>query len=236
MNIIRSIDFETTGLLPTDAVCEAAFVDVVRPDKITAAAPVALGTRWSSLIDPLRPIPPETSAIHHILDEDVKGAPGFEDAVDQMMAGPPVAFAAHGAAFEQQFFNTGNIPWLCTLKIARKIWFEAPSHSAQCLRYFLKMDVPRDMLPHRAAPDALIAAHIIMLAFAHGLTANDMSAITRAPSVLRTMPFGKHFGMRFDDVPGGYLDWCLKQSDLDEDVRHTAFVHLTRRREQGIRK
>ena len=70
--MIRVLDIETTGLDPAkDAICEIASVDMVKGGGVT--------NRMSTFVNPGRPIPPSASAIHHILDEDVKGAPAFRD-------------------------------------------------------------------------------------------------------------------------------------------------------------
>ena len=66
--MIRVIDIETTGIDPaTDAIIEIASVDMVRGGGITNA--------MDTLVRPGKPIPPGASAIHHIIDEDLKDAP-----------------------------------------------------------------------------------------------------------------------------------------------------------------
>ena len=75
--IIRVIDLETTGPAPPGhGVCEIGWQDVA----------LAESGRWevwgeggSILVNPGRPIPPVTQAIHHIRDEDVADAPGWHD-------------------------------------------------------------------------------------------------------------------------------------------------------------
>ena len=63
--LIRVIDIETTGIDPaTDAIIEIANVDMVRDGGITNA--------MDTLVRPGKLIPPGASAIHHIIDEDLK--------------------------------------------------------------------------------------------------------------------------------------------------------------------
>ena len=68
---IRVIDLETAGNGPHD-VCEIGWQDVERGDdgfwRLSE-------TRGSRLVNPGRPISPETMAVHHILDEQVSSAP-----------------------------------------------------------------------------------------------------------------------------------------------------------------
>lgn len=66
--VVRVIDIETTGTDPVaDAVIEVASVDVLADGTIT--------NRQSTLVRPGIPIPPEASAAHHLIDEDLAGAP-----------------------------------------------------------------------------------------------------------------------------------------------------------------
>ena len=87
---------------PAHGVCEIGWQDV------------ALGEdgRWelygeggSLLVNPGRPIPPVTQAIHHILDEHVADAPFWHDVARRVLDPWPrrLALAAHRADFEQQF-------------------------------------------------------------------------------------------------------------------------------------
>ena len=39
------------------------------------------------------------------------------------------------------------------------------------------------------------------------------------------MPFGKHKGMLFSEVPQDYLEW-LQGTELDEDMAYTVKTHL----------
>jgi hypothetical protein len=83
--IVRVIDFETTGL-PEDegsTVCEVGLIDV---DCRQPEFPVMAGSSWSSLINPIRPIPPEISAIHHIIDADVERMPYWDVAARALEA------------------------------------------------------------------------------------------------------------------------------------------------------
>jgi len=68
---VRVIDLETAGNGPHD-VCEIGWQDVTQgPD---GRWRVDEG-RGSRLVNPGRPITPETMAVHHIIDDDVAGAP-----------------------------------------------------------------------------------------------------------------------------------------------------------------
>ena len=66
--VVRVIDVETTGTDPKiDAIIEIASVDVLKDGTIA--------NRQSVLVRPPIPVPPESSAVHHLIDEDLAVAP-----------------------------------------------------------------------------------------------------------------------------------------------------------------
>lgn len=77
MHRIRVIDLETTGSRPpAHDVCEIGWQDVVLEDD---GRWLVTKERGAILVNPGRPIPPVTMAIHHIIDQDVAGAPFWRD-------------------------------------------------------------------------------------------------------------------------------------------------------------
>lgn len=147
--------------------------------------------------------------------------------------GAPDVFAAHNAKFEQEFFTDGpSARWICTLKVGRRLWPNSPSHSNQCLRYFLglELDDQLAMPPHRAAPDTYVTAHILAVAIRSGVPVADMVTWSNEPSLLPgAINFGKHRGTPWSDVDKGYLRWILDQRDMDEDKKFTAKYWLEKR-------
>lgn len=218
--LLRVIDFETTGMPPEAAVCEVGWCDlVIFPDgHATVAVPIGM------LVNPNRPMPPEARAIHHISDADLAGCPPIVTGFMALTKDGPDVFVAHNAKFEQEFFTGGETPWICTMKVARRIWPECPSHTNQCLRYWLGIEVDDAlaMPPHRAAPDAYVTAFILLAAIRHGTSIDDMIAWSSAPSLLPRVNFGKHRGQAWSELPGDYLHWLVTKSDMDEDTKFTA--------------
>jgi exodeoxyribonuclease X len=53
---------------------------------------------------------------------------------------------------------------------------------------------------------------------------------TELPAKLPYMPMGKHFKQPWSEVPAGYLNWCLQQADMREDVKYCAKEELDRRK------
>lgn len=228
--LIRVIDFETTGMPPEAAVCEVGWCDL----RIYAGSVRSeIGEPIGMFVNPNRPMPPEARAIHHISDNDVFGAPEIAIGFMALTKGPPDVFAAHNAKFEREFFSGGeSASWICTLKVGRRLWPECPSHSNQCLRYFLgiELDDQLAMPPHRAAPDAYVTAFILQRALATGATVAQMIEWSNQPSLLPgAINFGKHKGVTWAECDRSYLSWIVKQPDMDEDKRFTAQYWLDAR-------
>lgn len=218
--IIRCIDFETTGI-PTEA-DPHAIVEIGWCDLIDAE----IGQPEAVLCNPGRPIPHEAMAVHHITDDMVADAAG-----NVGLLGEPDYFAAHNADYERQFFDPG-VPYICTYKVALRLWPDAPSHSLQFLRYHLGLDADAEVAspPHRAGPDAYLCAVLmnrIMEVNRHRL--EDMVRWSAGPALLPRINFGKHKGAKWDEVPIDYLDWIVNKSDLDRDVKANAKHHLKAR-------
>src|SRR5581483_118551 len=114
--------------------------------------------------------------------------------------------------------------WICTWRCARHLWPDAPSHSNQTLRYWIKhLDFyanmeGRAMPPHKALPDAWVTAHVLM-EMLKVKTVEELVALTKAPILLKTVHFGKHRGEEWAKVPRDYLAWVCRTQDMDADVR-----------------
>lgn len=220
--LIRVVDTETSGLPTADdphAVVEVAYVDVENGE-------ITESNSW--LCDPGRPIDIRASAVHHLTDAMVAGKPPFRNYAEILREGSTDYFAAHNVKFDRQFFDREfpdwDTPWICSLKVARHIWPDSPSHANQALRYYLGLDLPQAiaaMAPHRALPDAYVTALVMVEALQHA-PLTRMLQWSNEPSLLRAVSFGKHKGMPWSEVPFDYLQWLLKQVELDEDVRFTA--------------
>lgn len=163
---IFTVDFETTGKDAAEAFAiEAA---LACPDD------GAYGFETFIALPDGVVIPPETSAIHHIIQEDIKGAPDWDTVVDSLWGAVSlggelepqgVVMVAHNAEYEKAAL-AGTIfdqcRWVCTFKCALVIWPEAPSHSNEALRYWLGMGSGRAMkqASHSALHDCKVTAGI----------------------------------------------------------------------------
>lgn len=235
-------DIETTGLDPAEGaeIIELGLVILNdgEPDAMTRAArPFALEAEHSVLVRPTRPIPAEMSAVHHIIDEDVRdgvaaaGALGLLELYDGYLV-------AHNAAFEQRFLDPSAArQWLCTFKAAKRLWEGLPKYSNQALRYSLglvrlpQFGWDRDQLnnAHRALPDARVTAGIVECV----LHQTDVATAVRwctEPEWMPRIGFGAHRGRLWADLPLDYLQWIDGQQNFNNvDAQYWARQELDRR-------
>ncbi len=238
--MIRVVDVETTGVdAAKDRVVEVAAVPVRLGPGSNENAPcfnAEIGEGASSLVYPAIPIPPTASAVHHLIDEDVESAPPLGRAINQILgpfwqADQQRIFVAHSARFDRSFLpplQEGS-QWICTYRCALHVWPEAPRHSNQTLRYWLKLPVSRDLPVHRALGDAVVTAHL----FARLLqerSLDDLLKLSTKAVLLKRLTFGKHKDRLWTEVPTDYIEWFISQKPDDPDERYTAKYELARRR------
>lgn len=224
---LRIIDIETTGTDPvTDAIVEITSVDLLADGTIT--------NQVSTLVRPGIPVPPEASAVHHLLAEDLAGAPPLMNAI-RLFRGAD-AYVAHNADFERSFLGPllGEATWVCTYKAALRIWPDFLAHSNQALRYRMGLISPfgidrHTLSPHRALSDAIVTAAVFMEIAKHA-TWPELVRWSNEPALYTRLPLGKHRGERFDAVPEDYLRWIVEgQNELREDVKASARYWLEKR-------
>lgn len=235
---IRVIDLETTGSRPpAHDVCEVGWQDVVLGED---GRWLVNEERGAMLVNPGRPIPPVTMAVHHIMDQDVAGAPFWRGAASLVLKpdGGALALAAHRATFEQRFCTpqlSGGARWICTWKCALRLWPGSPGFSNQVLRYWrMPEGLDRDTgLPvHRAMPDAYVTAHHLrdML---NAASIEQLLEWSDLPGLLPRVPTGADRGRGWDELDVETL-WRLA-SDRDEAVRYSAETEIRRREGGGAR-
>lgn len=156
------VDVETTGGSPAAGhrVTEVAAVCVEGG---------AIRERWSSLVNPERPIPSNITALTGISNAMVRGAPRFGEVASRLaeLLGGRV-FVAHNAGFDWRFVGSelercSSLalagPRLCTVQLARKLLPHLPSRSLGALidLYGLHSEAR-----HRALDDAVATARILL--------------------------------------------------------------------------
>ncbi|MEP6571962.1 MAG: 3'-5' exonuclease [Gemmatimonadota bacterium] len=181
------VDTETTGMRPgaADRITDIAVVVVHGPRRELV---------FESLVNPGCPIPSRIVGITGITDEMVRGAPGFHEVADQVLASlAGRVFVAHNVHFDWGFV-TAEVRRardlalegfrLCTVRLARKLVPHLPSRSLDSLSLYFNLENPAR---HRAAGDALATAELLQrligLAREQGArTLADLDALTARKS------------------------------------------------------
>lgn len=155
---IVAIDLETTGLSPLiDEIIELAAIKIT-PESLDV---------WDTLIDPQKPIPPETTEIHGITDQMVEGQPVIKEVFEPFLKfteGLPII--AHNAKFDigflvfsqhQNKIELKRNEVYCTVKASRKAFPHMESHRLGNLCE--KLDIKLEN-HHRATDDALACLYL----------------------------------------------------------------------------
>lgn len=113
------LDTETTGLsVDTDQVIELGMI-VFEFDPVQGTIHRVIDV-FDELEDPLRPIPPESTAVHHITDEMVKGKRIDDSKVEAIVKDASVVIA-HNASFDRPFVEKRwpvfeKKQWACSIR------------------------------------------------------------------------------------------------------------------------
>lgn len=216
---ILVLDTETAGLDPKDGVCEIAIIEV--DENLN---PVET---FSSLIDPEGPISPQASGVHGIVGEDVKDAPTLEEFFEIILQDrykhEDVIAVGHNVKFDLGFVGhcfKGEITPLCTLRLARHLYPDAPDHKLQTLRYAFGLESKGETDNHRALGDTLRCLNLLMrMSEDTGYSVPQLIELSVTPIKVQTMPFGKHKGLQLSELPYQYKKWLLDKAEIDDDLR-----------------
>lgn len=228
---LRVVDFETTGTAPPAEVVEVGTCDLVNVPPWTVGQPM-------SRLFGVDALTAETRAVHHIAPAEVAGLPKFDvrDLFAAAIEDGVLGMAAHHANFESQWLGKlpDGIHLICTYKCALRVWPDAPAHGNQFLRYWLEeqgLTAPDAGLcqpAHRAGPDAYATAWLLA-ALLDKASGKELVAWTKEPAALPRCTIGKERGKKWDQVDGGFLDWMLRQRDMDPDLKWNAKREIDRR-------
>ena len=225
-------DTETTGNdTSTDQAIQVALALVSIDD-------LNIYVSGSRLCKPTIPITPGASAIHHMIDEDVQDAPDLITVLKGIGAemkghGTPNAYVAHNAPFDSAMLPINRAPWLCSLRMSRKLYPDLSSHKNQFLRYAFRLPVPRDNKGHDAAEDVLTTSLLLQKMLKEVMASPDLPKTlegllewVNAPFLIEKCPMTKHKDKLWSQVVKEDPDYCVWMlgsdfKDLDADTRFT---------------
>jgi DNA polymerase III epsilon subunit-like protein len=193
------------------------------------------------LFKPPLPIKYGAMGVHHITNDAVEDKPPFQgsgmyDALNGLLA-QGFIIVAHNARFDVEMLRKEGMMidrYVDTLKLARKHVTPTDSHSLQALKYRLNLDqtLLDAATAHDAAGDVAVLYELFKYlrekvlqdgtvpASGEGEQALDEYFLKSCePSLLDVIGFGKHKGMKFEDVAKEHMDylwWLWNQPDRDQ--------------------
>jgi exodeoxyribonuclease X len=162
-------------------------------------------------------------AVHHILPQDLIGKPPYQSF---RLPSETCYLIGHNVDYDVQALArcgqaTQHLKAICTLALARALWPKLDSYNLSSLSYYISADLAqtRSQLKnaHNAKTDILLTAQLLEKIIAE-LNINSIEALYQHSQQARLpqyMPFGKHKGQALSDVPLDYVQWLLRQDQLD---------------------
>jgi DNA polymerase III epsilon subunit-like protein len=238
MKKIIFFDTETTGNTEKDVLCQIAY----KTENET----------FEALYNPKTKIPPEASAVHHITNKMVEEKPTFQESpeyqkIKTLFEDTDSIPVAHNANFDLMMFEKENVKptkYICTLRVARFLDEEGKieKYNLQYLRYLLEIEV--EATAHDALGDVLVLEKLFERLLKKVIEEENtdeqgaiekMIDISSRPSIMRVFNFGKHVGVKVEDVAKtdrGYLEWLLAQKKqsgtMEEDWIYTLEYFLNK--------
>ena len=166
-------------------------------------------------------------AVHHILEADIVDQPNFGTFT---LPTETVYIIGHNIDYDIRAIqtcgvDTQHIKAICTLALARLVWPDAEAHNISALIYMISKgsEKAREMLKgaHRADADIILTANILMH-IVHKLNIQTIEALFEASEdarIPRSINFGKLRGTAIIDLPSDYVQWLMRQEDLDPYLR-----------------
>lgn len=218
------LDLETTGTDPVrDRITEIA---VIRVENGRESA------RWSSLVDPGRPIPPFIQGLTGIRDHMVAEAPPFEQLLDTLLPLLDGAvLVAHNVRFDHGFLKNAlaragvepRLRTLCTVRLSRRL---EPQHNGHGLDAIMRRHALVSPHRHRAMGDVLVLqAWLQRMRELHG----EAALQAHAQALLQSPPSTPaHLSTELDALPEGPGVYLL-HGDGDVPLYIGKSVNLRRR-------
>ena len=232
-------DTETTGNKEEDKIIQLGIMIVHSKDKVEVYDEMCLADV---------PIQIEAMEVHNITPDVIENQPSFDE-----LQGAKKIFElnseenyliAHNISFDlgmlkkEGFENSYTL--LDTLRCAKHLLPDLPSHRLQYLRYSLKLyktegaeanKLDITIKAHDAIGDVLVMklllSQLVKLTQTQYPQENPMkklAQLTQTPVLIKTFKFGKHKDKEVAQVAkedSGYLKWMKNNMDLDEDMMFT---------------
>jgi len=188
------LDFETTGLSPADGARATEIAAVLVQDG-------EIVDKFQSLMNAGVAIPSFIQELTGITNRMIASAPPCTEVMREFAAFiGDVPLIAHNAAFDKKFLDAelgrigkkANQAMVCSMRIARRVYQNAPNHRLGTLVKFAH--IKTDGVFHRALADAEMTARLMLvmadeLRRTHGVPEVDFDLMRRLQSmVIRNFP------------------------------------------------
>lgn len=216
-----------------------------------AARRVGTDEVFATLVRPTKPIPPEASAIHHLVDADFADAPDRVDALRDLEAwvGASSLVVAHNAPFDRGMIAPALAQnrWLCSERLAHHLVPDAPNFKLGTLYYALggtKIETALHRAEADLSPTEFVFFELLGLytewaaekcagdavRLAKSAEIDSLLAFAERPYVIKRWPMGPDDakGKPLAVIDDGLLKWALKK-DLGSDLRWNVERELKRR-------
>jgi exodeoxyribonuclease X len=229
--IIRACDLETTGKDATDEVIEIGAHDV-RDGRVYS-------TPYWTFVKPAAPIPPSSSAVHHITDADV--AP-------LLLGTKPGASGGPVRPARRRRRGRDHLRRAC--RSVRATVARSPDHRALDLHLEVRTapvaghgkpqaagaplcpEPPACRSGPRFAPSPRrarrLCLRLLLLELLKHQTVETLIAWTAEPAIFTKFDFGEHVGKPLSEARNGYFEWMLTK-DFSADWQWNARRELQRR-------
>ena len=206
--IYHILDTETASL--QGGVCEIAWLKVDKDLNVLE--------EFVSLVNPECEIEQGAMHIHGITQEDVYGKPTLSEIAKSLPES--INLIGHNSQFDKRMIKSAIKvdTEICTLKLARNFLKTVTNHKLETLQKELSLSVQDS---HSALGDVRTCRELLLhLMQNFDITLDNLLARQGIPTMLHTMPFGKHKGRVIANIAPDYRAWLLNQ-EIDADLRYT---------------
>lgn len=225
-------DFETTGLEPEKG------DDFVQLAALFYSPGDSHVMTYSSYANPGIAIKKEASDTHGITEDLLKDQPytgqvarEFMQHVVEEAKGRRLIMSGHNVQFDRRFLAKhveipDNVLWLDSYVLARRFHPEAESHKlTHC--YGQVYGLTGEHKAHDALGDVRMVLELLLrMSEEQGKTLEELADACSTPYKLPLMPFGKHKGKAFSDIPPSYMRYMLSLPGMDTDTAYSMTLQL----------
>jgi DNA polymerase III epsilon subunit-like protein len=190
---------------------------------------------YMEFANPGRPISESASRVHGIYAHHVAEKPSAGEVIKEwfghVMDEPGPRFLVghnilnYDNRFLRKYVDLSQFDGMIdTLILARRLLPTADSHKLSDLYHQL---TGKQGKAHDAMGDVLMLFDLLLWALdSTGMTPKGVVDWLSQPVELDKMPFGKHKGRNFSDIPAAYMEFMLSKPDMDADVVHSMRLAL----------